>query len=170
MKNKLYYGDNLVWLRDHEYFPTESCRELLPIILSIGEWGMRWAISNLTENDYDVELLMLYLQRSVVPEKLPGNESVIRFRFTDIKACPDWWMLVEGDSVDLCTNDPGKDVDVYFTSSIKTFVDVWMGKSSYRKAIRDGEMTIVGNQALTGNVSAWMNNSTFKDLPAASEI
>lgn len=23
-KNKLYYGDNLVWLRDHEYFPSRS--------------------------------------------------------------------------------------------------------------------------------------------------
>ncbi len=24
MKNKLYYGDNLVWLRDHDHFPNES--------------------------------------------------------------------------------------------------------------------------------------------------
>jgi site-specific DNA-methyltransferase (adenine-specific) len=23
-KHKLYYGDNLVWLRSHEHFPTES--------------------------------------------------------------------------------------------------------------------------------------------------
>ena len=23
-KNKLYYGDNLAWLRDHDYFPNES--------------------------------------------------------------------------------------------------------------------------------------------------
>ncbi|MCB1803649.1 MAG: helix-turn-helix transcriptional regulator, partial [Candidatus Competibacteraceae bacterium] len=42
--------------RGFEYFPTESCQELLPIIRSLGDWGMRWARSNLTEKDYDVEL------------------------------------------------------------------------------------------------------------------
>ena len=26
--NRLYYGDNLVWLRDHKYFPDE-CIDLL---------------------------------------------------------------------------------------------------------------------------------------------
>ena len=24
MKNKLYYGDNLVWLNNHDHFPNES--------------------------------------------------------------------------------------------------------------------------------------------------
>lgn len=153
-----------------EYFATESCKELLPVIRSLGEWGMRWARSNLTEKDYDVELLMLYLQRSVVPEKLPGNESVIRFKFTDINQYPDWWMVVEGNDIDVCTNDPGKDVDVYFTSSIKTLVDVWMGESSYKKAIRDGELTLVGNKALTNNVSSWMTDSMFSGLPMANQI
>jgi len=28
---------------------------------------------------------MLYLQRSIVAEGLPGKESVIRFKFTDIE-------------------------------------------------------------------------------------
>jgi len=35
-----------------EYFPTKPCQELLPIIRSLGDWGMRWARSNLTEKDY----------------------------------------------------------------------------------------------------------------------
>ena len=48
--------------KGYEYLPTRSCSELLPIIKSLGDWGMRWAQSNLTEKDYDVELLMLYLQ------------------------------------------------------------------------------------------------------------
>ena len=54
--------------KGYEYFPTKSCSELLPIIKSLGDWGMHWAKSNLTEKDYDVELLMLYLQRSVNPD------------------------------------------------------------------------------------------------------
>ena len=70
--------------RGYEYFPTQSCKELLPIIRSLGDWGMNWARSNLTEKDYDVELLMLYLKRSIVARELIGRETVIRFKFTDI--------------------------------------------------------------------------------------
>lgn len=156
--------------KGYEYFPTESCRELLPVIRSLGEWGMRWARSNLSEKDYDVELLMLYLKRSIVPEKLPGRETVIRFHFTDIVDYPDWWLLVKEDETDLCVNDPGRDVDVYFTSSVKTMADIWMGGSTYRKAIGDGTLKLVGDKALTRNVTAWMSNSLFAGLPAASEI
>ena len=156
--------------RGFEYFPTESCQELLPIIRSLGDWGMRWARSNLTEKDYDVELLMLYLKRSIVPDKLIGRETAIRFRFIDIETYPDWWLVVTGEEIDICVKDPGKDIDVYFTSSVKTMADIWMGDNTYKKAIRDGSLKIVGNKVLTHNISAWMSNSIFADLPPAREI
>src|SRR5512135_3171335 len=41
--------------RGFQYLPTESCRELLPVIRSLADWGMCWARSNLREQDYDVE-------------------------------------------------------------------------------------------------------------------
>jgi len=153
-----------------EYFPTKSCQELLPIIKSLGDWGMRWARSNLTEKDYDVELLMVYLKRSIVHEKLIGKETVIRFKFTDIEEYPDWWLVVTADDIDLCVNNPGKDVDVYFTSNVKTMADIWMGDTTYRKAIRAGDLKIVGDRNLTSNITAWMANSIFTDLPSARDI
>jgi DNA-binding HxlR family transcriptional regulator len=156
--------------KGYEYFPTKSCSELLPIIKSLGDWGMRWAQSNLTEKDYDVELLMLYLQRSVNPENLVGDETVIRFKFTDIKDFPDWWMVVQDGKVDLCVNDPGKEVDIYFTTTVKTMVDVWMGWSTYRRAISNDELKIVGPKALINNVSTWMESSIFADVAPASAI
>ena len=156
--------------RGHEYFPTESCQALLPVIRSLGDWGMVWARSNLTEKDYDVELLMLYLKRSIKPEKLPGRETVIRFNFTDIDQYPEWWLVSRGDEIDLCVKDPGKDIDVYFTTSVKTMADIWMGDNSYRRAIREGTLKVVGDKALTHNITDWMKNSIFTDLPAASEI
>lgn len=156
--------------KGYEYFATESCKELMPVIVSLGEWGMRWARSSLTEKDYDVELLMLYLKRSVIPEKLVGNETVIRFKFTDINEFSDWWIVVNGTELDVCVKDPGKDVDVYFTSTVRTLADIWMGDSSYRKAQNSGDLTIVGLPQLTNNITSWMANSIFADLPPASEI
>lgn len=156
--------------KGYEYFPTESCKELLPLIRSLGEWGMRWARANLSEKDYDVELLMLYIKRSIVPDKLIGNETVIRFHFTDINVYPDWWLVVKGEEIDLCVNNPGRDVDVYFTTSVKSLADIWMGDSTYKKAIKDGSLKVIGNKTLTRNITAWMSNSLFADLPSASEI
>jgi DNA-binding HxlR family transcriptional regulator len=154
--------------KGHEYFPTECCRELLPVIRALGDWGMRWARNNLDEKDYDVELLMLYLKRSIVPEKLIGNETVIRFHFTDITTYPDWWLIARHEEVDLCVNDPGRDVDVYFTSSARTLADIWMGDGSYRTAIGDGSLKVVGAPALTRNIKDWMSNSVFADTPPAA--
>ncbi len=156
--------------RGHEYFPTESCRELLPIIRSLGDWGMRWARKNLTRSDYDVELLMVYLQRSIIPAELPGNETVIRFKFTDIDDMAKWWILVDDENVDICVTDPGKDVDVYFTSSVKTMADIWMGDVSYRKALTGGDLKITGPTGLTRDVTSWMSNSIFADIPSAKDI
>jgi DNA-binding HxlR family transcriptional regulator len=137
---------------------------------SLVEHGLVVARSNLDEKDYDVELLMLYLKRSIVTDKLIGKETVIRFHFTDIDEYPDWWLVITGDELDLCVNDPGKDIDVYFTSSVKTMADIWMGDNTYRKALNDGSLKLVGEKVLTRNVTAWMSNSVFSDLPAASEI
>lgn len=149
--------------RGHEYFPTDCCRELQPILIALGDWGMRWARSNLTEKDYDVEMLMLYLKRSIVPEKLIGRQTVIRFRFTDIETYPDWWLVACGEDIDLCVKDPGKEVDVYFTSSVKTMADIWMGDNSYRDALRDGSLKVVGDSALTRSITTWMRNSIFSE-------
>lgn len=156
--------------RGFEYFPTSSSQELLPIIQSLGKWGMRWTRSNLTEKDYDVELLILYLKRSINPEHLIGIETVIRFKFTDIQTYSDWWIVVNNDAIDLCVNDPGKEVDVYISTTVKTMVELWIGNETYKKAIKSGLLTVVGNNYLTRDITLWLQNSHFKDIPSADEI
>ena len=147
--------------RGFEYFPTESCEELRPIILGLGNWGMKWTRQNLTTEDHDPDLLMHYLQRSIMPEKLPGTETVIRFSFADLKARPHWWLVVKNYQVDTCDRDPGKDVDLYINTTVVSMVDIWTGRQTYRKAKADNNIEIVGPAALTRNVSSWMNNSVF---------
>jgi DNA-binding HxlR family transcriptional regulator len=166
----LIYRKRISGQRGYEYFPTESCKELLPILLSIGNWGMRWARTNLSESDYDVELLMLYLERSILPESLPGKETVLLFQFSDIPDAPDWWIVVTGNHVDVCTSDPGKDVDVYFNTSVKIMTDVWMEQLTYQKAIKDDLLIITGPKILTKNISSWLQSCVFTDLPVASDI
>lgn len=147
--------------RGYEYFATKPTEELLPILLSLGDWGMRWAKDYLSDEDYDVDFLMLYLNRSVVPENIPGRRAVIKFKFLDIEDNPDWWILVDGDNVDICIKDPGKDVDVYFTSTVKTLSDVWLGHTTYKEIIKNEDLLVVGDKKLTRNITSWLTSSLF---------
>ncbi|MBT5187561.1 MAG: helix-turn-helix transcriptional regulator [Kordiimonadaceae bacterium] len=148
--------------RGYEYFASEPTEQLLPILLDLGDWGMRWAKDNLTDEDYDVDFLMIYLRRSIVPDKLPGNETIIKFKFLDIDDNPNWWLIVKGEDIDICVKDPGKDVDVYFTSTVEILSKVWLGHLNYKDVIKSEELLVVGPRGLTRNISSWLKNSPFK--------
>ncbi len=166
----LVYRRRLEGQRGHEYLPTEPCKQLLPILLALGRWGMEWTRENLEDSDFDVELLMLYLERSVRPDKLPGAKAVIRFHFSDFDELTNWWIVVDGKNVDICTADPGKDVDVYINTSVRTMTEAWMGQTSYRQAKAAGQFEVQGPSALTRNISAWLADCIYVDMPSPAEI
>ena len=147
--------------RGFEYSPTAACEALLPIVVSLGEWGLSWARHMLIDDDFDVEFLMFYLERSVDPERMPSGQTVIRFQFTDLTEQRDWWLLIDGKDVQICINRPARDVDVYFTTTVRTMHDVWMGDRTYRDAVSAGDLIIEGEPALTRNVSSWLRPSVF---------
>ena len=79
-------------------------------------------------------------------------------------------IVVIGNDIDLCVKDPGKEVDVYFTTTVKIMADVWMGDTTYKKAIADDELKLVGPKTLTKDISSWMESSVFAGIAPASEI
>lgn len=149
-----------------EYLPTPACKALLPVVQSIGEWGMVYTRSTITQDDFDPDFLMLYLGRSVDPAALPGGEIVIRFKF---RGSPqeDWWLVVENDKADVCMTDPGRDIDVYVTTTLLTMHDVWMGDRSYRDAMQAEDMFIEGAPSLTRCISTWLRPSLFHESERA---
>lgn len=149
--------------RGYEYFPTSACEALLPVVVAMGEWGLCWARDKLTKDDFDIEFLMLYLERSVDPQQLPGDSTVIQFKFKDLAEQSDWWLLIEGSDVDVCITPPGRDVDVYFTTTMRTMHDVWMGDRSYRDALTSGDLVVEGEFGLTKRISTWLRPSVFVD-------
>ncbi len=147
--------------RSFEYHPTAACEALMPVIMSVGEWGLCWARHNLLEQDFDLEFLLYYLERSIDTTKMPGDRAVLQFKFRDLIERKDWWLLVDRDQVDVCITAPGRDVDVYFTTTVRTMHDVWMGDRTYRDAMLSGDLSVEGDPALTRRVSAWLRPSVF---------
>ncbi|HKC02527.1 MAG TPA: helix-turn-helix domain-containing protein [Sphingomicrobium sp.] len=152
--------------RGFEYFPTAACEAFLPVALSIGEWGLSFARHLLVEEDFDVDFLMYYLERSVDPTQLPGDETVVQFRFIDLVEQRDWWLLIKQD-VQICITPPARDVDVYFTSTLRTMHDVWMGDRTYREARESDDLIIEGEPALTRNIMRWLRPSVFFEAERA---
>lgn len=169
-KEELIYRKRIPGQRGYEYFPSESCQELLPIMEQIGVWGMRWARHQMEEDDFDLNLLMLHLERSIQIDKLPGKQTVIRFHFDDVSEFSTWWVVVCDDEIDMCIHDPGKEVDIYFNTSVQIMCQLWMGEISYKKAIADKHLEMIGPKALTHDVASWLKPNMFAGIPPAKQI
>ena len=153
--------------RGYEYCPTQACEELKPIIIALGEWGMCWARNTLASDYLDVDMLLLYLERSVDPDQLPGSETVIQFKFNDVPEQRDWWLIVRDGKVDVCITPPGRDVNVFFCTTARTMSEVWMAQRSYREAVLSGDLIIEGDLALTRRISSWLRPSIFANSKRA---
>ncbi len=150
--------------KSHEYRLTAAGKELGPLIEILAVWGMRWARGQLTEDELDVEFLMRELQRRLRTEHLPDGETVICLMFDGLTKHKTWWLLVDGDVVDLCTKDPGKDVDLYISSRVRTIVEVWEGDLDIRTALRKGSITAHGSRHLIRTMPDWFGVCLYKDV------
>jgi len=110
--------------RGYEYRLTPAGKELQPVIEQIAVWGMRWARGQMTDEELDVEFLMFSFQRQIHTGYLPDGETVLCFIFNDLDKFKTWWLVIDGDEVDLCTVDQGKDVDLYFALDVRTMVEL----------------------------------------------
>ena len=150
--------------RGYEYRLTAAGKELAPLVEVLAVWGMRWARSQLTDDELDVEFLMQDLQRRLQTGHLPDGETVICLIFDELTKHKTWWLLVDSDVVDLCTEDPGKDVDVYINSDVRTIVEVWEGDLDMRKALRNGSVKAHGLRHLIRTMPDWFGVCLYKEV------
>jgi DNA-binding HxlR family transcriptional regulator len=150
--------------RGYEYRLTAAGKELAPLIETLAVWGMRWSRDQLSDDELDVEFLMRELQRRLQTEYLPDGETVICIIFDELSQHKTWWLLVDGDVVDLCTEDPGKDVDLYLNSNVRTIVEVWEGDLEIRTALRNGSVKAHGLRHLVRTMPDWFGVCLYKDV------
>jgi DNA-binding HxlR family transcriptional regulator len=150
--------------KSHEYYLTACGRELEPIIEHLAIWGMRWARGQLADSELDVEFLMVDLQRRLQTDRLPDGETVLCFTFNELETFKTWWMVVCGKEVDLCTENPGKEVDLYINSGVRDMVKVWRGDLTLRKALREKLVRTQGNKYLIRSMPDWLGICLYADI------
>ena len=94
---------------------------------------------------------------------MPPSRNTIQVIFTDLpEARRNWWLVTEpGRQVDLCSVDPGFDVDLYLSTDLRTMTEIWMGYTSIARAKEQGRLLITGSKRLEADVGSWMSLSPF---------
>ncbi|HEX5380091.1 MAG TPA: helix-turn-helix domain-containing protein [Phenylobacterium sp.] len=150
-----------------EYRLTPAGRELAPIVEAFGIWGQRRVESDLSLQQLDVQLLMWDMRRNLDITPMPRRRSVVQFIYPELSAGQrSWWLIVDpGIGVDLCSVDPGFDVDLYVSADLRTMTAIWMGLDTVRAGVASRRVTLTGDRQLASNMQAWLGLSPFAKEP-----
>ena len=145
-----------------EYTLTPAGRDLGAVVEAVGFWGQKWVESTLSLKNLDPSLLMWDMRRNLDPRPLPPRRCTIKFQFPELvpaRRC--WWLVVEGATVDLCGFDPGFEVDVLVTASLRSMTAIWMGLAKLGRETAEGRVRIDGDPAMARDMGRWLRLSSF---------
>jgi DNA-binding HxlR family transcriptional regulator len=147
----------------HEYLLTEAGRELRSVVEAVGIWGQRWIDGDLSLENLDPSLLMWDMRRNIRAEPLPRQRCVIAFVYTDVPSSQSrWWLVVEPTrEVDLCSVDPGFQIDLLVQGKLRAMTSVWMGLSTIKQEERLGRLVAEGDARLARDMESWLGLSPF---------
>ena len=151
---------------NYEYSLTDAGRAVEPIVDTMGDWGHRLVTTQATMAHLDVKLLMWNMRRKINPDPMPQRRSTIQIIYRDLPPqSRNWWLIIEpGKDADLCSVDPGYDVDLYITTDLSTMTEVWMGYRAIASAIEDGGLVLVGNRELEATFQTWLGASRYASI------
>jgi DNA-binding HxlR family transcriptional regulator len=146
-----------------DYHLTAAGRELGPLVEQFGVWGQRWVETDPSLEHLDVQLLMWDMRRGLNTTPMPRRRSVIHFQYPELTPAQRvWWLIVApGAQVDLCSVDPGFDVDLYVSTDLRTMTAIWMGLDTVRKARADQRLMLTGDKLLATDMQTWLGLSPF---------
>lgn len=146
------------------YALTDAGEELRPVVEALGRWGTRW-VPELGDQDLDPHLLLWDMHRNLDLDALPGERTVLHFRFPDVpRPAAWWWLVVDAGAVDVCDADPGQPVTVTITAPLRTLTDLWRGELTWPAAAHRG-LRVDGPQWARRAVPRWFRLSAFAPVP-----
>lgn len=153
--------------RVQEYHLSESGVELANLVVGLGEWGQKWASSDLHPSDLDLDLLMWDLHRRVHADRMPPRRIVVQFDFHGFQTRT-YWLVVEHGKASVCHGDPGFEIDLRVAADAVAFHRVWAGHMSMDQALRREEVVLDGPAELARAFPDWLAYSVFARIQPAA--
>lgn len=149
-----------------DYRLTEMGEDLRPLIMGLGNWGQRWVESKLSLRNLDPSLLMWDMRRGLDPRPLPPRRCTIQFLYPELpEPQRNYWLVVEPSSVDVCSFDPGHEIDLLVRTSLRTMTAVWMGVTTLDTETAAGRISLDGDPAIARSMRDWLGLSPFAREP-----
>ena len=125
----------------------------------IGHWGQRWVRSQLTPDELDPGRLMWFMHRHFAVDRLPCELSYSTLRSATSRSSSAGGSWPTAESVELCWDDPGYDVDISIFSDVLTLTQVFIGDLSLNRARSMDRLEVQGPKSwyapcLTGSRAA----------------
>ncbi len=151
-----------------DYFRTEKSIKLEPAMNALAEWAQRNIEAEIALSGADVSTIMWVVRRKIDLTELPRRRAVIRFHFRDNPPpkYPHYWFVVEpgADLPELCSLDPGRDVDLYIETSVVSLGAIIEGRSSIDREKERGGLFLSGDPGLARSMDRWLRISSFAAL------
>ncbi len=140
------------------------------MVEAVGTWGARW-IGVLGDEDLDPKLLLWDMHRNVDRAAVPTPRAVLHFRFPEVRGAQGrWWLVITPQEVDVCDEDPGHEVTLTLTSSLRDLTQVWRGDLTWAEAVGSGRLEVTGPERLRRDVPSWFALSSFADVPRGGSL
>lgn len=146
-----------------EYHLTPAGEELRPVIEGMGFWAQRWVRDDLlAEQNLDPDLLMWDIRRCMARREPLAEHVIIQFRFADMPSSRrHYWLVFEDGQPDLCLRDPGFEVDLLVSCTVRTLTEIWLGHVSVAQSRERGSLQLDGPPKLADRFASWFGGSVF---------
>ena len=144
-----------------QYILTAAGRDLAPIVQGLGRWALRWVESDCSLGNLDPRLLMWNMRRNLRPDPMPARRVVVEFRYPELPRGEQrfWLIVAPGSPVDLCSIEPGYDIDLLVTAELRAMTSAWMGMSSFEEELDARRIELDGDVALSASFTQWVGRS-----------
>jgi DNA-binding HxlR family transcriptional regulator len=157
-----------------DYFRTDKAINLEPAMNALAEWAQCNIEADIALSSADASTIMWVVRRMIVLAELPRRRAVIRFHFRDNPPpkYPHYWLVVEPGATlpEICSLDPGRDVDLYVETGAVSLGAIIEGRSSIEREKERGGLFLSGDHGLARSMDRWLRTSVYAALDGIDQI
>lgn len=154
-----------------DYRLTPCGEEFQDIIIGLGKWGQRWT-SRVERDKLDSVLLMWDLRRRIAQDRLPEERVTVQFDYRGVppRQRRSFWLVLQRNDVDVCTKDPGFEVQLFVDAELAAFTRFWLGDLTFAQAQLNGSIRLSGERRWARAFPSWLLLSSLAGVPRQGSI
>lgn len=145
-----------------EYHLTPAGEDLRDVVMTLGFWGQHWVETQHSLQKLDPSLLMWDMRRHLDPVPLPPRRCTVLFFYPEQPSARQrYWLIIDDGNVDICSTDPGFEIDLYVTCPLRSMTAIWMGIATVRAEVDADRLELDGDPDLASSMQRWLGLSPF---------